>query len=62
MIDSLVPVQTMFMNGAVRNAAGKLVAFYDFEARVLYVNGIVQEFRNVDMEQAMEIVGERAER
>jgi hypothetical protein len=58
----LSPIHLCYANGAIRNNAGKLVAFYDYERGILHINGFVEEFRVADMEMAMDIVGEKAER
>jgi hypothetical protein len=50
---------TMFANGAVKNAAGKLVAFYDREAKQLSIDGFALTFFAEDETHAMEIVGRR---
>ena len=56
------PIHISYANGAIRNSARKLVAWYDYENGLLYINGIVEAFRVADLEMAMEIVGEKAER
>ena len=56
------PIHISYANGAIRNSARKLVAWYDYENGLLYINGIVEAFRVMDLEMAMEIVGEKAER
>jgi hypothetical protein len=48
-----------YENGAIRNAEGVLVAFYDAEARQLNVNGFVLTFYAENLEAAMEIVARR---
>lgn len=57
----MLPVrQVAYANGAIRNAEGKLVAFYDAEARQLSIDGFVLTFYAESLEVAMEIVGRRA--
>lgn len=46
-----------YANGAIRNANGKLVAFFDAESNVLTINGHAER-RAVDMNHAMEIIGD----
>jgi len=52
--------QIAYANGTIRNAAGKLVAFYDADAEVLHIDGFVQTFHAIDIEHAMDIVGQHA--
>lgn len=47
---------TLYANGAIRNAAGRLVAFYDAEAGTLVIDGKAQTFVVADDEQAMDLV------
>ena len=46
-----------YENGSIRNADGKLIAFFDKEENHLYVDGYPLGFRAENMEHAMEIVG-----
>lgn len=50
---------TAYANGTIRNAQGKLVAFYNADAKQLLTDGVVQSFFAETLEIAMEIVGER---
>jgi hypothetical protein len=49
---------TMFQNGAVRNASGVLVAFYDREIKELNISGKRDVFFAADEVSAMELVAE----
>jgi hypothetical protein len=49
-----------YANGTIRNAAGKLVAFYDAAEKSLSIDGFALTFYADDLEHAMEIVGRRA--
>jgi hypothetical protein len=49
-----------YANGTIRNAAGKLVAFYDAAEQRLSIDGYTLTFHADDLEHAMEIVGRRA--
>lgn len=51
---------TMFINGSIRNTENKLIGFYDRETGVLYINGITQEFKAIDEQHAMDLVGQYA--
>lgn len=55
-------VHTATTNGKIRNAAGKLVAFYDDAQKLLFIDGIAQAFHAADISEAMEICGEKAPR
>lgn len=53
-------VHTSYANGTIRNAAGKLVAFYDADAGTLLINGMQQTLRVVDLSHAMDLVAQHA--
>lgn len=48
-----------YENGAIRNAEGVLVAFYEADTQQLSINGFVLTFYAESMDVAMEIVGRR---
>lgn len=50
---------TAYANGTIRNAGGKLVAFYNAETGQLLIDGVIPSFFAETLEIAMEIVGER---
>ena len=49
-----------YENGAIRNAEGKLIAYFDKVSNELHINGKQQVFRAADMAHAMELGGEHA--
>lgn len=49
----------MFTNGTVKNAEGKVVAFYDREDKQLTIDGFMLTFFAETEEVAMQIVGRR---
>ena len=50
---------TAYENGMIRDAQGKLVAFFDAQDHQLTITGFVLTFYALDITQAMEIVGRR---
>jgi len=50
---------TAYENGTIRDAQGKLVAFFDAKDKQLTIDGFALTFHAPDIEQAMEIVGRR---
>lgn len=54
----MTTLHTLYRNGSIRNAAGKLVAFYDEDAGTLVIDGKVQTFYPIDAEHAMDLVAE----
>lgn len=50
---------TSYINGTVRNANGKLVAYYDEATKRLYVDGVKETLTAMDIEHAMDLVSER---
>jgi hypothetical protein len=50
---------TAYANGTIRDAQGKLVAFFDAQEQQLTISGFVLTFHAPDIERAMEIVGRR---
>jgi hypothetical protein len=50
---------TAYANGTIRNASGKLIAFYDAQAKQLSIDGFVLTFYAENIKTAMEIVGRR---
>jgi len=53
--------QVAYANGTIRNAAGKLIAFYDAEAQQLSIDGFALTFYAENIEVAMQIVGRRCD-
>jgi hypothetical protein len=53
------PPVLAYSSGAIRSAAGKLLAFFDYENGLLFVSGIPEAFRCADLEVALAIVEER---
>lgn len=51
-------VHTLYVNGVIRNAAGKLVAFYDAEDKTLVIDGKPQIFNVIDSDHAMDLVAQ----
>lgn len=51
---------TSYVNGTIRNAAGKLVAFYDETAGTVVIDGHAQTFKVVDLAHAMDLVAQYA--
>ena len=51
---------TAYANGTIRNAEGKLIAFYDAAEKRLSIDGFLLTFHADDITHAMEIVGRRA--
>lgn len=48
---------TLYANGTIRNAAGRLVGFFDSEASTLVLDGHVQVYKVADAAHAMDLVG-----
>lgn len=48
---------TAYTNGTIRNAAGKLVAFYDAASATLLVDGHAAPYPCEDLSAAMDLVG-----
>lgn len=48
-----------YENGAIRDANGKLIAFYSSSERQLWIDGFALTFCAQDIGEAMEIVGRR---
>jgi hypothetical protein len=51
---------TMYSNGAVRNAEGKLIGFFDRQDSILHINGCVETFKVIDEAHAMDLIGKYA--
>ena len=49
-------VFTSYKNGTIRNAEGKLIAFYDAEAGTLVIDSNPQTFHPDNLEHAMDMV------
>lgn len=49
-----------YANGAIRNAAGQLIAFYDADNKIVHINGVAQGLFAADIEAALELVGQYA--
>jgi len=52
---------TLYVNGTIRNAAGKLIGFYDADANTLVLDGRPETFNVVDSEHAMDLVAQHAQ-
>jgi hypothetical protein len=50
-----------FENGTIRDANGKLIAFYDRDAKQLSIDGFAMTFFSESEQDAMEIVARRYE-
>lgn len=59
-VNDMQTLATLYINGAIRNAAGKLIGFYDAEAGTVVVDGQTQVFSVVDGEHAMDVVAHYA--
>lgn len=44
---------TLLTNGVVRNAAGKIVAYFDRDAGTLEISGYTSLYNNIDTESLM---------
>lgn len=56
----MTATHTLYNNGSIRNAAGKLVGFYDAADRTVVIDGKVQTFQVVDADHAMDLVAQHA--
>ena len=56
----MTALHTAYTNGTIRNTDGKLVAFYDADAKTLMVDGVTQVFQVVDLDHAMDLVATHA--
>jgi len=44
---------TLSTNGIVRNTSGKIVAYFDKDAKTLDISGYTQTYQNIDTESLM---------
>lgn len=51
---------TMFSNGAIRNAEGNLIGFFDRQDGTLHISGYVGTFKVIDEAHAMDLIGKYA--